>query len=123
VIYNKVMLLHLNPSPPGPNVPPLLTVYELDPTYSYRLPTQVFMNPSSHGHLIQMQIVENLIALHDIDGKWTQAYDIKIGNDFGCGLLKEGCQVTEGKGYLMEVIGEEETTMNDDTYKLTQVPL
>lgn len=51
------------------------------------------LSPQSTGHLIQLQIVENLIVAHDMDAKVTQAYDMKIGSDFGIGLLKEGCQV------------------------------
>jgi hypothetical protein len=90
LIYNKLVLLHLNPSPPA-NQPPLLHLYELDPSYSYRIPTPVALNPKSTGHLIQLQVVENLIVAHDMDSKVTQAYDMKIGSDFAIGLLKDGC--------------------------------
>ena len=38
MLYNKVVLLHLNPCPPGLNVPPVLHIYELDPSYSQRVP-------------------------------------------------------------------------------------
>ena len=89
MLYNKLVLVHLNPSLQVP----LLHLYELDPSYSYRIPTAVSLSPQSTGHLIQLQIVENLIVAHDMDAKVTQAYDMKIGSDFGIGLLKEGCQV------------------------------
>jgi hypothetical protein len=119
MIYNKLVLLHLNPTPSGQQTP-LLHLYELDPGYSYRIPTPVPLNPQSAGHLIQLQIVENLIVVHDMDAKVTQAYDLKIGSDFGIGLLKEGCQVEkDGSRGLMDVLADEEVRMADDNYKIT----
>lgn len=109
MIYNKLVLLHLNPSPSGGQQPPIIHLYELDPGYSFRMPTPVPLNPKSTGHLIQLQIVENLIVAHDMDAKFTQAYDLKIGSDFGIGLFKEGCQVAAAQDMtLMDVITEEE---------------
>lgn len=70
-----------------------------------------------------MQVVENLIVIHDLDAKSTYGYDMKIGSDFGCGLFKEGCQVVKDTKSLMGAIGEEEDKMNDDNYKLTTTAL
>jgi hypothetical protein len=48
---------------------------------------------------------------------------MKIGSDFGCGLFKEGCQVAKDEKSYMATIGEEEIKMNDESYKLTAIPL
>jgi hypothetical protein len=59
-------------------------------------------------------------VVHDLDGKQTQCFDVKIGPDFIGGLLKDGCQVgirTDSKS-LMQIISEEEKSYNDDAYKL-----
>jgi hypothetical protein len=62
--------------------------------------------------------------VHDMDAKVTQAYDLKIGSDFGIGLLKEGCQVEkDGSRGLMDVVADEEVRMADDNYKITIQPL
>lgn len=105
MIYNKLVLLHLNPTAVQG---PLLHLYDLDPSYSYRIPTPVQLSTQTTGHLLQMQVVENLIVVHDLDAKSTQGYDMKIGSDFGCGLFKEGCQVGKDPKSLMGRIGEEE---------------
>ncbi len=121
LLYNKLVFLHFNPGTGQQGG--IIHIYELDPSYSYRTPTPIQLAPSSAGHLIQLQIVENLIVVHDLDAKTIQAYDIKIGTDFGIGLLKEGCQVAQEASSLIACIAEEEVKMNDDTYKLTTVPL
>ena len=120
MIYNKLILLHLNPTAPQG---PLLHIYDLDPNYSYRIPTPVQLSQQITGHLIQLQVVENLIVIHDLDAKSSQGYDLKIGSDFGCGLFKEGCQVAKDEKSYMATIGEEEIKMNDESYKLTAIPL
>jgi hypothetical protein len=64
-------------------------------------------------------------VVHDLDVKFTQAYDLKIGSDFGIGLLKEGCQVVQDNQNrsLMDAIADEEVRFADDNYKITNQPL
>lgn len=59
-LYNKVVLLHANPFIGQ------IFVYELDPEFVYKYQNQV--NFPSYS-LIQMQIIDNLLVIHNLDEK------------------------------------------------------
>ena len=62
-VYNKVIFLHFNPQSSK------VHIFELDPTFSYKNQHAITIPPT---HLIQMQIMDNLITIHDIDARTTQ---------------------------------------------------
>ena len=61
-LYNKVVLLHANPFLGQ------IFVFELDPEFIYKYQNQVLYPASS---LIQMQIIDNLLVVHNLDEKAT----------------------------------------------------
>lgn len=45
-----------------------------------------------------MQVVENLLVLHNLDEQTTQCYDLKLGSsEYSEALLKEGLTMDVGK--------------------------
>lgn len=61
------------------------------------------------GNLIRMQIIDNLLVVHNLDSKSSQIYDFKIV-DYATPLLKAGLQVdssTLGK-YVSDMFLPEE---------------
>ena len=52
-------------------------VYELDPSLIYRFQGQVTFPPLT---LIRMQVIDNLLVVHNLDEKASQLYDFKIAD-------------------------------------------
>ena len=70
-----------------------------------------------------MQVVENLLVIHNIDESTTQAWDLKLGSqDYNESLLIENCTTSFKDAYLMDIITEEEKTSGDESYKLAKLP-
>ena len=64
-------------------------MYELDPSQQYRYQMQILFAPSS---LIRMQIIDNLVVVHNLDERHSQMYDFKIV-DYATPLLKPHVKV------------------------------
>jgi hypothetical protein len=69
-----------------------------------------------------MQVVENLLLVHDLDGRKTQSFDLKVGGPDFVESLIENCQVAEAKArkgkYVMDVVRKEEQRAADEAYKI-----
>ena len=63
------MLLHLNPFSSQ------IHIYELDPGYTERLPSVIAVASNS---LTQLQVVDNLVVVHNLDEQSSQLYDLKL---------------------------------------------
>ena len=76
-----------------------------------------------------MQVVENLLVVHNLDEGTSQAYDLKLGStDYNEPLLLgDGVVVGHGKAKkgvtIMELIAKEEKQTNDFVYKFVDPPL
>ena len=82
-LQNRVVMLHSNP------LLGKIFMYELDPSQQYRYQQQVRFRPNS---LIRMQVVDNLVLVHNLDDKHSQMYDFKVV-DYSAPLLKANLQV------------------------------
>ena len=82
-LQNRVVLLHSNPFLGK------VYIYELDPSNAYRYQQQISFAP---GCLIRLQIVDSMIALHNVDEKCSQLYDLKIA-DYALPLLRPNLEV------------------------------
>jgi hypothetical protein len=70
-----------------------------------------------------MQVVENLLVVHNLDEKTTQCYDLK---EIPEPLLVPECTVNltkYKKKYLFELIEAEEKKQADEGYKYVNKPL
>ena len=79
-MYNKSIFFHLNPH--------ALTIhiYELDPTFSYK--NQHAISLWQADALYQLQVVDNMLVVHDLRGRMSQLYDLKLP-DYATGVLKK----------------------------------
>lgn len=64
-------------------------VYELDPQLIYRFQGQVMFTPQT---LIRMQIIDNMLVVHNLDDKSSQVYDFKIA-DYASPLIGPNLEV------------------------------
>ncbi|TNV83895.1 hypothetical protein FGO68_gene4171 [Halteria grandinella] len=120
-VYNKVVMFHMAPLSLGGAV---VTLYELDPSFSYKnqqtIPLTTF---NGAQQLLQMQLIENLLVVHNMDEQTTQCYDLKLGStEYTECLLKDHLTIDVSKvkkgrtlGYYLQ---KDEKASNDDGYKL-----
>ncbi len=103
-LYHRVIFFHYNPNTGQ------IFAYELD--YSNVYKNHGFITISPLNTLIQMQIVDNLLVVHNIDDSSSQLYDLKL-EDWFKPLLREGLRVEYGpvlKGkYITDLLQKEET--------------
>ena len=100
-LQNRVVLLHANPFLGR------VYIYELDPSNAYRYQQQISFAP---GCLIRLQICDSMIALHNIDEKCSQLYDLKIA-DYALPLLRPNLEVDQrhvSSKFLSDAIFAEE---------------
>jgi len=77
---------------------------------------------NGQNQLMQMQVVDSLLVVHNLDEHSSQVFDIKVNTaEWNLGLLKDGVGVdltkaTAGK-YLMEFIEKDEEKTKDFAYK------
>lgn len=69
-LYNKVMLLHLCPHTGE------IFIHELDPNVTFKYNQSISIPRGDVLH--QIQVVDNLIVVHNMDQKSTNMYDIKL---------------------------------------------
>lgn len=91
-VYNKTLFFHLNPQAQQ------VHIYELDPTFSYKNQNAIVLSDASHQY--QMQVVDNLLLVHDMDAKTSQLYDLKLP-DYSVGLLAEPSHALSSR-YLLQ---------------------
>lgn len=64
-VYNKQVLLHLAP---GATSGALIQLYEVDPAFSYKNQQAIQVKTfNGQSQLLQMQVVENLLVVHNLD--------------------------------------------------------
>ena len=101
-LCNKVIMLHANPFLGR------IFVYELDPSLIYRFQGQVTFPAQT---LIRMQIIDNMLVVHNLDDKSSQIYDFKIA-DYASPLISANLETDSSfvlKGaYLSDLIFPEE---------------
>eukprot|EP00347_Sterkiella_histriomuscorum_P024036 403332528 len=75
-MYHKVILLHYNP------YTSFIEAYELDLTQTFKNigHIQICHQSQINKDLIQMQVVDNLLVIHNLDSKSSQIYDLKLEN-------------------------------------------
>jgi hypothetical protein len=107
-VYNKVLFFHLNPASS------LIHIYDLDPTFVYKTPNPIKIAPYQ---LTQMQIIDNLLVLHNLDERSTQIYDLKLG-DYHDPILIDACEVKIEKAikgiFMTDLLAKEESTNPDE---------
>lgn len=69
-LYNKIVMLHLCPATGE------IYIHELDPTMSFKYSNSISLARGEVLH--QIQVVDNLIVVHNMDQKSTNVYDIKL---------------------------------------------
>lgn len=69
-VYNKTVMLHLSPQTGE------IFIYELDPNMTFKYSQSIQIQRGSCVH--QLQIFDNLLAVHNFDQKSTNLYDIKL---------------------------------------------
>jgi hypothetical protein len=118
-LYNKLFLFHLVPGISGATI----QLYEVDPNFSQRVPGYIPLKTfNGQNQLMQMQVVDSLLVVHNLDEHSSQIFDIKVNTaEWNLGLLKDGVGVdptkaTAGK-YLMEFIEKDEEKTKDFAYK------
>lgn len=115
-MYNKVVLLHLNP-----NIGKIY-VYELDPTFIYRFQQQINVD---QGCLCQMQVVDNLLVVHNLDNKDSQIYDFKI-QDYSRPLIQNNLNINtsfvDKDAFMSDVVFPEEREVVDEFRGVTSNP-
>lgn len=70
-----------------------------------------------------MQVIENLLVVHNIDEQNSQAYDLKLGTtDYNDPLLIDETIVNLDKThlYVTDLIREEEKLTGDDGYQIVE---
>jgi hypothetical protein len=68
-IYNKVIFLHANPDQGK------IHIFELDPQFTYKYNHVITYQPK---HQVKLQVIDNLLVVHNINQKSSQMYDFKI---------------------------------------------
>ena len=69
-IYNKLIMLHLSPQTGE------IYIHELDPNMTFKYTNSILLTRGDVLH--QMQVVDNLICVHNMDEKSSNMYDIKL---------------------------------------------
>lgn len=112
-VYNKSIFFHLNPQGQ------CIHIYELDPTFSYKNQHTIALpSPSS---LYQMQILDNLLAVHTLSEGHSQLYDLKLP-DYSTGVLTTPARISSDRYaagiYLSDLISRDEHRgpSTDETY-------
>lgn len=80
---------------------------------------------SSQSQLLQLQVIENLLVVHNIDEQTSGIYDLKSGStDYNEGLFPEvavdGGKLVKGK-CLGDYIGKDEAKTKDEGYRILEV--
>lgn len=68
-VYNKTIMLHLSPATGE------IQIHELDPGMTFKYSQSILLN---REHIYQIQIVDNLIVIHNMEEKSTNMYDVKL---------------------------------------------
>ena len=73
-----------------------------------------------------MQVVENLLVVHNIDEQTSQAYDLKLGSaDYNEALRVELCTVDSERAckgkYIADFIGKDEKKTSDQGYNMVDL--
>lgn len=69
-IYNKIILLHLSPQMGE------VYIHELDPNHCFKYQNSISLPKGDV--LYSIQVVDNMIVIHNLDQKSTSLYDIKL---------------------------------------------
>ena len=91
-LYNKLFVLHLLP---GGVTGATIQLYEVDPNFSQRVPGYISLKTfNGQSQLMQMQVVDSLLVVHNLDEHSSQVWDIKLNTpQWNVGLLKDGVSV------------------------------
>lgn len=69
-MYNKVIMFHLSPQTGE------IFLHELEPSLNLKYSQSIQLQKGDVLH--QMQVVDNLLVVHNIDQKSTNFYDVKL---------------------------------------------
>ena len=69
-LYNKIIMLHLCPTTGE------VYIHELDPQMCFKYSNSISLAKGDVLH--QIQVVDNLIVIHNVDQKSTNLYDVKL---------------------------------------------
>ena len=87
-------------------------VFELDPNTQYRYQSQISF---PLGNQLRLQVIDNLLVVHNLDTKSTNLYDFKIV-DYHIPLLKPNLTVDTSlsENYISDLFLPEEIPVKDD---------
>ena len=88
-------------------------MFELDPITQYRYQSQITFPP---GNQLRLQVIDNLLVVHNLDTKSTNLYDFKIV-DYHIPLLKPNLRADTSLSdqYISDLFLPEEIPAKDDS--------